>query len=476
MTRRTTFLVTLVAVVTVVATMATGALATSGVAADGDPVTAASQVQTDGATQTQGNDTVQGGDEGNLTGENETAVVEANESATREANLTNQTEAGPDQPERRAANQTFPARQTSNGTFQVDGATGVYDYAVVTARNGTVQLFVRNMTVATDNGTTTMLNTFVAIGDNLSQQELRRIDEGLRQTFENDTAADRQVEANVSAVTVNETVNATAMNETVNATTPNGTVNATAANETRQAGNDTATAASPQVRDLGLTPLANALASDLPDSALEQQSRVKVDVANVRANDTARTYRNVLLRGTLRDILDGQAETAEPTANRTADTDVQFERTYFDVSNLEAPDSVGVGETFQVSATVTNNGSDAGAEEVSLRIAGEQQQQELVRLEPGESTTVSFGTNLGSLDLSPGVYRHGVYAFGDSETAMVTVEEPRSQDGEQVQTQNETRSQDGDGAPRPDESQDNETEEEEGDPGAGGRPEPQPQE
>lgn len=335
----------------------------------------------------------------NLTGDNQTAILAGNESAIAEANLTNATANETD-------DETLPSQQNRNGTFVVDGVTGVYDYAVVTARHGSLQLFVRNATIATQNGTATAYNTFVAIGDDLSAVQLRVLENALREPFGNATA---QEVSNVSAVTLNDTANATGAE-----TTPTPT------NGTDQ-GNATGTA--PQLADLALAPLGDALAAELPGPVLDQQVRVKADLVNVRTNDTVTTHRDVLLRGTLAEVLQGEAETADPEMDRTNDTEVTLERTYFDVSNLSAPETVGSDETYQVNATVVNNDEEDGAEEVSLRIAGEQVDQRLVRLDAGESTTVSFEVDVSELDLRPGTYEHGVYAFADSATAIVEIQE-----------------------------------------------------
>lgn len=384
-----------VAVVVLVATAATGAIATAGLAQedaeDGNQTTN----ETAGPAQDE--------DVRNLTGDNQTAILAGNESATAEAGLRNATA------NRTAAEERLPSRQMRNGTFAVEDTVGIYDYAVVTARNGTLQLFVRNATIATPNGTVTMHNTFVAIGDNLSAPQLRALDDLLQRPYENATAS---AAANVSPVTTNETAlgNETAA-ETANATAG---VNAT----------DTAnaTASGPQLADLALGPLADALAENYSDPVLDQQTRVKADLANVRSDGEVTTYRNVLLRGTLSEVLQGQAATADREAADENETEVVIEREYYDVSNLSAPETVQVGETYTVSATVSNPGEDDGAEEVALVVAGERVDQRLVRLDAGESTTVSFEADPSAYDLGPGTYQHGVAAFADTETAVIELQ------------------------------------------------------
>lgn len=398
MVRLARTLVTVAVVAAVVAVPATSVALT----APADAVSAAA-VQENGTeptpngTEPTPNGTDEADDERNLTGDNETSIVDSNESAAAEAGLANATDDG----DEAGANETAPSMQAYNGTYRTDGATGVYDHVLVTSRNGTLQIFARNTTVATEAGTVTLHNTFVAIGDDLSARELGATYEELAGAFANDTDA----RANVSAVTTNETVNATE-NETAEV----------------DVGNATATAG-PQLDDLALSPLGDALAAELPDAVLERQVRVKADLANVRTNDTATTYRDVFLRGTFAELLEGEANATRPTPERANATEATFEREYFEVSDLEAPDSLTADGTYRINATVTNPGGDDGAEEVSLRIAGERLAQELVRLEPGASTNVSFQADLGDADLGPGTYELGIYAFADGETAVVTLGE-----------------------------------------------------
>lgn len=396
MTRRTPALAALVLAATLIAAASAGGIAApmDTTATDNTWAVAGQETTTDGAendtaTETERRETeATPTDVRNLTGDNQTAILAGNESAAVEAGL---------------ANVTLPSQQNRNGTLRVDGTTGVYDYAVVTAKNGTLQLFVRNTTIATTNGTATVHNAFVAIGDNLSRPQLRVLHDALRAPFER---AGVHTLANVSAVTPNETVNAT-------------TTETTTANVTNQANATVATG--PQLDDLALGPFGQALATAYEDPVLDQQVRMKAGLVNVRMGERTVTYRNVLLRGTLREILTGQANTTERDVATTNDTEVMFEREYFDVTSLEAPDAMAPGQTYRINATVTNRGEESGAEEVSVKLAGEALDQQLVRLDANESTTVSFQVDPSELGLQVGTYELGVYAFANNATTIVEV-------------------------------------------------------
>ncbi len=417
MTRYRTVLVTLAVVVGLAATpVSTGLNPNTG---------------TDASIQTQVNETNQTDDgpdepegdpdeERNLTGDNETSIVTGNESARREAGLANVTDEPATEPE---GNQTFQARQEFNGTFQIGNATGVYDHAVMTGRNGSINIFVRNMTIATNNETTTLLNTFIAIGNNQSRQDLSQLSTVLAGEL-NDTAPP-PAEGTIEPVGLTETEP-----------------------DERAAGEDTpgetpqvpppGTQSNPELRELGLTDPAAELSESLPAQVLDTYTRVKVDVANVRQNDTVHTYRNVVYRGTLREVLTGQAATGVVQTNETGDANVTFEREYFRVTNLDVPATVTLGESYQVNATVVNRGDDDGAEEVAYKIAGEQQGEQLVRLDGNESTTVSFEVTVSQGDIEPGTHEHGVYAFAHSETGVVSVNQPNASTAEPNGPQNET--------------------------------------
>ncbi|MFC5368852.1 DUF7282 domain-containing protein [Salinirubrum litoreum] len=114
----------------------------------------------------------------------------------------------------------------------------------------------------------------------------------------------------------------------------------------------------------------------------------------------------------------------------TAEITVEQEPANFDVSNLDAPESVDEGDLIDVSADVTNTGEQAGTQTVEFRLDLNQDgtlsedealtSQEL-SLEPGETTTVTFeDLDTSGLD---GEYQHGVFTDDDNATATIEVDE-----------------------------------------------------
>ncbi|WP_255170997.1 S8 family serine peptidase [Natrononativus amylolyticus] len=104
--------------------------------------------------------------------------------------------------------------------------------------------------------------------------------------------------------------------------------------------------------------------------------------------------------------------------------------TYFEVSDLEAPDSAAQGEEITVSATVTNVGEQEDTRTVFYFPPGtdfgtdvidyEPEQAQTVTLEGGESTTVEFTYQIPE-DEETGDSLHGVSA-DEVETAPITIE------------------------------------------------------
>ncbi len=371
---------------------------------------------TDAAAQVDGTET---GEDGNETGVEGTETVEGNATGTAEDG--NET----DEP--------VEPRLVPDATYRFDGTTLAVETALLTDRNGTLQLFVKNATVVGENATTTVLNTRIAIGRNLSERAVRQHYRALNRTLSNaSTAVDP-----ANATTPDAVVPAPATDAPATATpganaTPAGNATATPANVTATpAGNATETPVenateAPQVDDLHLQAVTERLAADLPGSVLDTPTRVTADVARVRNATATRTYRNVVLRGTLREVLTGQAATTAPEQNRTAaanatGNDTGIQPPTFDVTNLRAPENATVDGSFNVTATVTNPAAEAATEQVLYRIYGERVVWDRIRLGPGESQNVTFEVDLGPLPLEPGTYEHGVYGFGDSATTRVNL-------------------------------------------------------
>ena len=93
----------------------------------------------------------------------------------------------------------------------------------------------------------------------------------------------------------------------------------------------------------------------------------------------------------------------------------------FEVSELNAPNVTEPNGELTVTATVTNPGEREATQVVQYRFAGARLGQELVTLEGGESTTVTFTTTVP--DLSGGEYVHGVFTRDTGAVTTITVPE-----------------------------------------------------
>jgi hypothetical protein len=93
----------------------------------------------------------------------------------------------------------------------------------------------------------------------------------------------------------------------------------------------------------------------------------------------------------------------------------------FDVSSLTAPENVSQGETLEVEATVTNNGSSQGQAQVEYRFNESVRAVESVSLEAGENDTVAFEFTVNGVEA--GNYTHGVFTDSDNATAEIEVDE-----------------------------------------------------
>lgn len=93
----------------------------------------------------------------------------------------------------------------------------------------------------------------------------------------------------------------------------------------------------------------------------------------------------------------------------------------FNVSSL-APQTATVtaGEMLDVSATITNTGSAAGNQAVTLQLAGETVATESVTLRGDEMITVSFSDV--PLPDETGTISHGIFTGNDSQTGTLTIE------------------------------------------------------
>lgn len=129
----------------------------------------------------------------------------------------------------------------------------------------------------------------------------------------------------------------------------------------------------------------------------------------------------------------GSLDRGNYTHTVTSDDDIingslaVFEPVFFEVSDLEAPADVIQGESFDVSANVTNGlppGSSVapaftGTQTVEFVFDGAVEDTTTVTLAAGETTTVTFEDIPATV--AAGSYEHGIQTANDSQTATVEV-------------------------------------------------------
>jgi hypothetical protein len=124
---------------------------------------------------------------------------------------------------------------------------------------------------------------------------------------------------------------------------------------------------------------------------------------------------------------DSRTEVTNFTANSAA-MSVQPTSAAFEVSNLNAVSRITAGDSYTVSATITNTGTAAGATSATYTLSNGTatpitEGQTTPTLQPNESTTVTFnvaGGDTSGLNTSS-AYTHTVTAGGDSATAPLAV-------------------------------------------------------
>lgn len=105
------------------------------------------------------------------------------------------------------------------------------------------------------------------------------------------------------------------------------------------------------------------------------------------------------------------------------------------IANASLPSSVTAGESYNVTATLSNDGNERQVEQVQYQIAGNVIASELVEVAPGNQSEVTFEINTSEVGFPAGTYEHGVYAFSASETGELTIEEAGTQTEEAETTE-----------------------------------------
>lgn len=123
-------------------------------------------------------------------------------------------------------------------------------------------------------------------------------------------------------------------------------------------------------------------------------------------------------------LASGEHTYAVTTENdeRTASLTVRSSSPHFAVSGL-SPEEATVGQTerFDVSGTVTNDGSAQGTQTVALAVDGDAIEETTLTLAPEESQTVTF-TDVNATRIGSGTHTHTVQTTNDSQSGSLTVE------------------------------------------------------
>lgn len=107
---------------------------------------------------------------------------------------------------------------------------------------------------------------------------------------------------------------------------------------------------------------------------------------------------------------------------QTASLTVRSRSPYFAVSGLSPEETtVGQAERFDVSGTVTNDGSARGTQTVALTVDGNAIEETTVTLAPDESQTVTF-SDVNATRIGSGAHTHAVETTNDSQRGSLTVE------------------------------------------------------
>ena len=113
------------------------------------------------------------------------------------------------------------------------------------------------------------------------------------------------------------------------------------------------------------------------------------------------------------------AEAGEILGNAVEFAESDTEEPFFAVSDLDAPAQADPGTEIDVSATVTNIGTETGTQDIEFVFDNETVlTDEDVTLDPGENVTVAFEPTLPD---EIGLFEHGVFTDDDSQTAEIGV-------------------------------------------------------
>ena len=167
--------------------------------------------------------------------------------------------------------------------------------------------------------------------------------------------------------------------------------------------------------------------AEVPETTTEEDEVVETTTEEDVVDETTTTEEDVETVTT--------TEGDEVTETTTEADEPADEVDSFEVSELDAPESATVGDTIDVSATVTNPNEEEATQTVAFRLEGDVIAREDVTLAEGESSTVSFGVDTS--EVPPGEYVHGVYTMEFGELDVIVLEEA-ADEGDDEATDGET--------------------------------------
>ena len=175
---------------------------------------------------------------------------------------------------------------------------------------------------------------------------------------------------------------------------------------------------------------------DVVDETTTEEDVVDETTTEEDVETVTTTEEDVVETTTEEDVVDETTTEEDEVTETTTEVDEPAEEVdSFEVAELDAPESATVGDTIDVSATVTNPNEEEATQTVAFRLEGDVIAREDVTLAEGESSTVSFGVDTS--EVPPGEYVHGVYTMEFGELDVIVLEEA-ADEGDDEATDGET--------------------------------------
>ncbi len=153
-------------------------------------------------------------------------------------------------------------------------------------------------------------------------------------------------------------------------------------------------------------------------------SNIRIPVDTLQSSQTLTLQAHVDSNGN--EEFDAGTDEAYPS-EETVQANLEGANPDYQLSELDPQSAtVTVGDTIEVSATVTNEGNEAGEQDITLTAGGQTLgTEEDVSLDPGASDTVTFSVDTSALDA--GSYTHTVSSDDASVSGSLTVESDSTQ-------------------------------------------------